>query len=106
MTEFATLLARSGMTIAAAAELLAVSRWTVRNWRSGKSRIPAQSMDLMRAVVDLTQVESPQSPADRRALLMACQAAQAETIARLERELAEERAALEETERKIAALVS
>ena len=74
------------------------------NWRSGKSRIPSQSMDLMRAVVDMTQPDAPQSPADRRALLLACHAAQAETIARLERELAQERAALEETERKLAAL--
>lgn len=106
MTEFAALLTRSGMTIAVVADLLGVSRWTVMNWRSGKSRIPAQAMDLMRAMVDMTQPDAPQSPTDRRALLLACQAAQAETIARLERELAEERAALAETERKIAALVS
>lgn len=104
MNEFSTLLTRSGMTIAAAADLLGVSRWTVRNWRDGRSRIPSQSMDLMRAVVDMSQPDAPQSPTDRRDLLLACQAAQAETIARLERELAEERAALAETELKLAAL--
>lgn len=52
----------------------------------------------------LTDIPYMVEPADRRDLLLACQAAQAETIARLERELAEERAALEETERKLAAV--
>ena len=104
MNEFAALLTRSGMTIAVVADLLGVSRWTVMNWRDGRSRIPAQAMDLMRAMVDMSQPDAPQSPTDRRDLLLACQAEQVKTIARLERELTEERAALEKTERKLAAL--
>ena len=98
MNEFAALLSRSGLTLVAAAELLGVSRHTVMNWRDGKSRVPARAMDLMRAYIDMAaQPDATQTDEDRRALLMACHAAQAETIARLERDLEKERSALEET---------
>ena len=101
-TEFARLLQQSGMTLVAAAELLGVTRWTVMNWRAGKTRVPASAMDLMRAVVDMREVDVPQSAEERTAVLNGIAAHQRATIARLEADLAAERAALAETERRLA----
>ena len=100
--EFARLLQQSGMSIVAAAELLGVTRWTVMNWRAGKNRVPATAMDLMRAAVDTQEVDVPQSAEERAAVLTSIAAHQRATIARLEADLAAERAALEETERRLA----
>ena len=101
-TEFARLLQQSGMTLVAAAELLNVTRWTVMNWRAGKNRVPASAMDLMRAVVDMQEHDVPQSAEERTAVLESIAAHQRATIARLEADLAAERAALAETERRLA----
>ena len=101
--EFARLLQQSGMTLVAAAELLNVTRWTVMNWRADKTRVPATAMDLMREAVDMQQeVEAPQSAEERAAVLNGIAAHQRATIARLEADLAAERAALAETERRLA----
>ncbi len=104
----AALLSRAGLTLDTAAELIGVTSRTVRNWRDGKSRVPAsalRALEYAAAEADMAETEStPQTLAERIAALQAIQAMQRQAAHRLEDELAEARLAHGQTTSTLNAL--
>ena len=107
-TELRALLARAKMSQREAAELCGVTTRTIKNWLSGASPVPILAENALiaeEAARDCAAFErDTQTPTDAAQLLGVITAEQRRRIAALERDLAEEKAALAETERRLKAL--
>ena len=99
--DVSTLLSTAGLSLSDAAELCGVTERTVRNWRDGKSRVPAAAMDLLRAAADMSGDDAPLSDAEQQGLLRYIERQQIARIEWLESELREEWAALAETRKRM-----
>lgn len=103
------LLERARMTQREAAELCGVSLRQFQNWIAGKSPIPVLAENALiaeecaRADAEFERESGTQTPAEARGLLEWIASEQERRIAALEREIAEERAALAETRRRLTA---
>ena len=96
----ADLLSTAGLSLHDAAELCGVTERTVRNWRDGKSRVPAAAMDLLRAAADTSGDDAPLSESEQQGLLRYIERQQLARIEWLESALREEWAALAETRKR------
>ena len=96
----AALLSTAGLSLSDAAELCGVTERTVRNWRDGKSRVPAAAMDLIRAAAEKRRARYV-ADAEQQGLLRHIERQQLARIECLENELREEWAALAETRKRM-----
>jgi len=99
--DVSTLLSTAGLSLSDAAELCGVTERTVRNWRDGKSRVPAAAMDLLRAAADTSGDDAPLSESEQQSLLRYIERQQLARIEWLESALREEWAALAETRKRM-----
>lgn len=125
-SELADLLARAGLTLNTAADMIGVTPRTVRNWRDGKTPVPHQAVAALTAAAEQaelvaeatddhaawvaamdadTAARAPVAALDERiAALQAIQAMQSQAMHRLEDELTEARIAHGQTTSKLNAL--